>query len=317
MEAIITVVGFLGAGKTTLLKRLTTGYLDKGWKPFIILNDYENANLDAQQFMEQIAPNQVRALSGSCICCSGINELRNFVNRIPQRTNGITLIEANGTSDACSLMSFLGVGLNDWFLPPVQISVVDAKNWQRRGEHNELEANQIQVSSLIVLTHIETIASDRLTFVVNELRRLNPLAEIITMDEVDVTLLPKLAPSKNKPQKLEHLKAHWSSCSTDLPNLPNANCIYAICDLLPKHILRVKGCAQIGNEERYTYFERTPNGEVIIRPFNGVPITGPKLLTIGPGSEPKLLEKAIKTSLLQHQVHHKSEFKVLVFSKSC
>ncbi len=310
MEAIIAVVGFLGAGKTTLLKRLTTGYLDKGWKPFIILNDYENANLDAQQFIEQIAPNQVRALSGSCICCSGINELRNFVNRIPKRTHGITLIEANGTSDACSLMSFLGVGLNDWFLPPVQISVVDVKNWQRRGEYNELEANQIQVSSLIVLTHIETIASDRLPFVVNELLRLNPSAEIITMDEVDVALIPKLAPSKNNPQKLEHLKAHWSSCSADLPNLPNSDCIYAICDMLPKNILRIKGCAQIGNEEQYTYFERTPNGEVFIRPFNGVPITGPKLLTTGPGSEPELLEKAITTSLLQHQVRDKSEFKV-------
>ncbi|MBG6129166.1 G3E family GTPase [Aquimarina sp. EL_43] len=306
MEAIITVVGFLGAGKTTLLKHLMIGYIDKGWKPFIILNDYENANLDAQQFIEQIESKQVRALSGSCICCSGINELRDFVNRIPKRTNGITLIEANGTSDACSLMSFLGVGLNDRFLPPVQISVVDVRNWQKRGEHNELEANQIQVSSLIVLTHIENIPLDRLTFVVKELHKLNPLAEIINMDKIDVSLIPKLSPSKNNAQKFEHLKTHWSSCSTDLPSLPNSNCIYDICNAIPKSVLRVKGCTQIGNEEEYTYFERTPNGEVHVRPFNGVPITGSKLLTIGPGSEPKLLEKAIKMSLLQQ---NKNEFK--------
>ncbi|SEL09287.1 GTPase, G3E family [Aquimarina amphilecti] len=299
MEAIITVVGFLGAGKTTLLKYLMTNYINKGWNPFIILNDYENANLDAQQFIDQIEPKQIRALSGSCICCSGINELRDQVNRIPERTNGITLIEANGTSDACSLMSFLGVGLNDRFLPPIQISVVDLKNWQKRGEHNELEANQIQVSSLIVLTHTENIPSNRLTLVIKELNKLNPLAETMRMEEIDIYLIPKLSPSKNKAQKFEHLKSHWSSCSVDLPKLPNSNCIYDICSTLPKTILRVKGCTRIGNEEEYTYFERTPDGKVSIRPFNGLPITGAKLLTIGPGSDPKLLEKAIKNSLLQ------------------
>ncbi|WP_350286107.1 GTP-binding protein [uncultured Croceitalea sp.] len=300
MEAIITIVGFLGSGKTTLLKLLTNNYIDKGWKPFIILNDYQNANLDAQQFIQQVEPKQVKALSGSCICCSGINELRDFVNGIPKRTKGITLIEANGTSDACSLMSFLGVGLNDRFLPPVQLSVVDVKNWQKRGEHNELEANQIQVSSLIVLTHIQNVQKERIALVIKDIQKLNPSAEIINTEEIDISLLPKISPSKNNVDKLDHLKAHWSSCSSDLPTLPNLNCIYDICNALPKSILRVKGCAKIDKKEHFTYFERTPNGEVSVRPFNGIPITGPKLLTIGPGSEPELLEKAIRISLRPH-----------------
>jgi G3E family GTPase len=294
MEAIITVVGFLGSGKTTLLRHLINNYASKGYTPFVVLNDYENANLDAQQFLDQLDSNQVRALSGSCICCSGINELREFINRIPQRTKGITLIEANGTSDACSLMSFLGVGLNERFLPPIQISVVDVKNWQTRDENNDLEVNQIQVSSLIVLTHIENVSEERKNFVIKELNKFNPTAEILIMNEIDVTLLPKLLPSKNKFQKFNHLKAHWSSCSIDLPNLPHTSYIYDICNALPKTILRVKGCTQIGDKKEFVYFERTPNGKVSIRPFNGVPITGSKLLTIGPGSEPSLLEKVIK-----------------------
>jgi G3E family GTPase len=294
MEAIITVVGFLGSGKTTLLRHLINNYASKGYSPFVVLNDYENANLDAQQFLDQLDSNQVRALSGSCICCSGINELREFINRIPQRTKGITLIEANGTSDACSLMSFLGVGLNERFLPPIQISVVDVKNWQTRDENNDLEVNQIQVSSLIVLTHIENVSEERKNFVIKELNKFNPTAEILIMNEIDVTLLPKLLPSKNKFQKFDHLKAHWSSCSIDLPNLPHTSYIYDICNALPKTILRVKGCTQIGDKKEFIYFERTPNGKVSIRPFNGVPITGSKLLTIGPGSEPSLLEKVIK-----------------------
>ena len=297
MEAIITVVGFLGSGKTTLLRHLINSYVNKGYNPFVVLNDYENANLEAQQFLDQLDSKQVRALSGSCICCSGINELREFVNRIPQRANGITLIEANGTSDACSLMSFLGVGLNERFLPPIQISVVDVKNWQTRDDNNDLEVNQIQVSSLIVLTHIENISEQRKNFVIEELNKFNPTAEILNMNEIDVTLLPKLLPSKNKFQKFDHLKAHWSSCSIDLPNLPHTSYIYDICNALPMTIMRIKGCTQIGDKKEFIYFERTPNGKVSIRPFNGVPITGSKLLTIGPGSEPSLLKKVIKNSL--------------------
>ena len=297
MESIITIVGFLGAGKTTLLKHLVTSYVDHGWSPFVILNDYENAHLDSQQFLNQIDSNKVWPLNGSCICCSGINELRNFVNGIPERPNGITFIEANGTSDACSLMGFLGVGLDARFLPPIQISVVDVKNWQRRGEHNELESNQIQVSSLIVLTHIVGISSERLESVMEEIRSMNSFAEIIKFNDIDVSLLPKLSPSKNNPEKLNHLKAHWSSSSVDLINLPTPQSIHAICHELPSSILRVKGCTQIGSDVHYTYFERTPDGTVSIRPYNGIPQTGPKLVTIGPGSEPSILKKAIKKSL--------------------
>ncbi len=297
MEAILVVVGFLGAGKTTLLRNLAASCIEANWNPFIILNDYESAHMDAQQFVEQIGKKQVKALSGSCICCSGIHELRNLVNCIPERKRGITLIEANGTSDACSLMGFLGVGLDDRFLPPVQISVVDVKNWQTRGENNELEASQIQVSSLIVLTHIAESTEKRRASVISELKALNPFAKIMTTSELDITLLSELSPSENNTQKLDHKKAHWSSCSTDLPNLPESSCIQHLCDALPKSILRVKGCTKIKDEEEYTYFERSPDGQVSIRPYKGIPITGAKLLTVGPGSEPRLLKEAIAKSL--------------------
>lgn len=298
MEAVIAIVGFLGAGKTTLLKNLMVSFINAGWQPFVILNDYENAHLDVQQLAQHIEPQWVKALSGSCICCSGIAELRNTVNSIPERANGITLIEANGTSDACELMGFLGVGLDERFLPPVQLSVVDVKNWQQRGEHNELEANQVQVSSLIVLTHSENVSDKRRACVTQELHQLNPSAKILTVEELDISFLANLSPSSNIAHKIDHQKTHWSSCSVDLVQLPNTACIENICRLLPRSILRVKGCTQIGNEKNYTYFERRPDGEVHIRPFNGVPVTGSKILIVGPGSEVALLEGVIAASIV-------------------
>ncbi len=298
MEAIVVIVGFLGAGKTTMLKTLIAHYVTNNWSPFVILNDYENAHIDAQQLVDKMELKNIKALTGSCICCSGINELRDYVNRIPKRKNGITLIEANGTSDASSLMEFLGVGVDERFLPPIQISVVDVKNWQTRETHNDLELSQVQVSSLIVLTHVDKVTTKRQDFVIAALKKVNPFAKIVTMETVlDIELISALTSSKNKPDALDHKKAHWSSCSCDLPNLPNLSCIDYICNTLPKSILRVKGCCTIGDEEGYTYFERIPDGTVSVRAFNGEPITGPKLLTIGPNSTISLLEKVIEESI--------------------
>ncbi|MBU2972145.1 cobalamin biosynthesis protein CobW [Pseudoalteromonas sp. C2R02] len=299
MEAIVVIVGFLGAGKTTLLKKLVESAFERDWSPFVILNDYESASLDAAQLSHKINPNFLKALNGSCICCSGITELRESVNRIQTRDNGITFIEANGTTDACSLMGFLGVGINQRFLSPIQLSVVDVKNWQQRGEHNELEANQIQVSSIIVLTHEDKVAEQRITDVKQHLKTLNPNATILTSDMLNIEMLPEASPSHNQADKLEHHKAHWASSSTDLPPLPDYICVKDICEALPSSILRIKGCTKIANEPHYTYFERCPDGEVYVRPYKGEPTTGAKLLTIGPGSDKALLERVINQALKQ------------------
>ena len=52
MEAIIVLVGFLCTGKTTLLKSFVKSSLESHFKPLVTLNDYENAEIDAQQFLD-------------------------------------------------------------------------------------------------------------------------------------------------------------------------------------------------------------------------------------------------------------------------
>lgn len=296
MEPIIVIVGFLGAGKTTLLQRLLQGYLQQKWQPFVVLNDYQNAQLDAQRLFEFLERSQVQALSGSCICCTGIAELRKQLNDIPQRAKGVTLVEANGTTDACSLMEFMGVGLQEHFHPPVQIAVVDARNWQRRGPHNELEANQVQAASLIFLNHIEQLETRRLHEVRQSIQELNSTAMIQEWNELDPAATLRLLPSDQLVTEMDHSKAHWSSCSVDLPNPMSKHHLHQLLDLLPKSILRVKGCTRLDKEEHYTYFEKTPVGDTSMRPYRGKLVSGPKLLVVGPGSDPQQLERLIVTT---------------------
>ena len=294
MEAILVIVGFLGAGKTTLLRRLTQSFLDEGWKPFILLNDYENAHIDSQHFLELLDPESISALSGSCICCSGMAELRSLVNAIPQRERGVTLIEANGTTDACELMGFLGVGLDDRFLPPVQISVVDARHWQERGMGNGLEASQIQVSSLVALNHGAEAGTVQVENVKNQISQLNPFAVIENFDELKGTALINLMPSTESVSgKIDHQDFHWSSCSVDLDDPMSKEKLVQVLNQLPEGILRVKGCTKLDDDPFYSFIERIPSGETLIRPYTGRLVTGPKLLTIGPGSDPVVLKSLL------------------------
>ena len=296
MESLIVIVGFLGAGKTTLLKRLVKNYIDIGKKPTIILNDYQNAQIESQQFLDFLEPDQINSLSGSCICCSGVAELRSQVNSIPQRENGITLIEANGTSDACSLMGFLGVGLNEHLLPPIQIGVVDVKNWQKRDYNNILEANQVQVSSMIILNHHEGVSEERIEEVKKDMNYFNPSAKVVLWNDLTIDHFTDLIPSTNSPEKMDHLKSHWASCSVDLPDPMSSESLKTVLKQIPESVLRVKGCTKLDENKGYTYFERVPTGEVSMRPYFGDLITGPKLLSIGPGSDPEKLSELIKNS---------------------
>ena len=113
-------------------------------------------------------------------------------------------------------MEFLSVGLDERFSPPIQVSVVDVKNWQMRDAHNELEAEQVRVSSLIVLTHLERVSKNRVAQVEAQIRETNPMALIATQAELDVLLLRKLGPIECSTTTLAHHKTHGASCSVDL-----------------------------------------------------------------------------------------------------
>ena len=295
MESILVIVGFLGAGKTTFLKKLTKACLDAQKKPYIIINDYENATLDAQQFIGDLDSEQVAALSGNCICCDGIVELRTQVNRIPARDGGITLIEANGTTDACELMGFLAVGLHERFLPPIQISLVDARYWRQREPFNELEANQVQVASLVILNQTEKVAEDRIAEVKTQIASVNPLAKIVDWRTFDLDHIQELQWIQRDQEAFDHHHhSHWSACSVDLKDPMSSQGLIHIMEEIPASILRVKGCTRLDKDQHYSFFERTPSGETFVREYHGNLISGPKLLVIGPGSDPQALSELVE-----------------------
>ena len=107
------------------------------------------------------------------------------------------------------------------------------------------------MSSLIVLNHHESIDEPRLNEVKSDLNRLNPYAKIVLWNDLQLDDLRGLVPSSNNPEELDHLKAHWSSCSVDLPDPLSLESLNQLLKKVPSHILRVKGCTRLDDQTKY------------------------------------------------------------------
>jgi G3E family GTPase len=174
---LVLVVGFLGAGKTTLVRDLLPLLEQRGLDPFVIINDYANARVDASSLQKN--GRAVTPINGNCICCDSVVELMNVLLEMPLTANRVVVIEANGTSDPTALVEHLLVNavLRERFDPLVQIAVVDVKRWQKRHWHNELERLQVETASHVVFTREDSEAERRVADVKSDITRLNPKAE--------------------------------------------------------------------------------------------------------------------------------------------
>lgn len=141
MTPLILVVGFLGSGKTTFLKNLMPALALAELRPTLLINDYQNARVDAAQFQD--FAEEVKALSGDCVCCGSRDELFSFLHEFQHAPGRVMIVETNGTTDSAHLIESLALdpGLKKFSLP-IQLSIIDGKRWQKRFWHNSSSANR-------------------------------------------------------------------------------------------------------------------------------------------------------------------------------
>ena len=146
MTPLILLVGFLGAGKTTYLRRLLPQLSKLGIEAHIIINDYQNASVDAEllhDLTEMIVP-----ISGSCVCCGSRDKLLSALEDFDHRPGRVVIIETNGRTDSEELIELLSLATElEQFALPTQVSVIDGKRWQKRFWHNGLELDQAKTAN--------------------------------------------------------------------------------------------------------------------------------------------------------------------------
>jgi G3E family GTPase len=166
MTPLILLVGFLGAGKTTYLRRLLPQLSQLEIEAHVIINDYQNASVDAEllhDLTEMIVP-----ISGSCVCCGSRDKLLSALEDFDHRPGRVVIIETNGTTDSEELIELLSLAPElERFAPPTQVSIIDGKRWQKRFWHNGLELDQAKTANHLFVSRTDEIDETRLRKVKN------------------------------------------------------------------------------------------------------------------------------------------------------
>lgn len=268
----VLLVGFLGAGKTTFVRELLPILESRGLEPYVLINDYQNARIDAGSLKHLVE--EVEAINGNCVCCDSIHELIDRLLSIPAKPHRVVLIEANGTTDPFSLIEHLiaHAELRRRFTPLMQVGVIDMKRWQKRAWHNDLERLQAESASHLVFTRVDSMKPERCARVRSDLEWLNPRS-VETSPEKLAEELSRLVAEAQKPQppvkftvaksraihRHDHSLAHgFVAIQLDLPAQVDGPAFYQWLRELPDSVLRVKGIVQLAELPDFHFvFQRT------------------------------------------------------------
>lgn len=297
---LILVAGFLGAGKTTFLQALMRELTEKGVGFSVVVNDFENAEVDAARLRALGA--EVQAISGSCVCCSSLNEFLLMLRDIEVPEDGVLLVEANGASDQISLIAAVTMrGECRRFLSPLQVTMVDARRWQKRNEQNVLETEQVLTSNHWFLTHQSGAGAGRFAEVREAIRLLAPRAVETTVE--DFVRYVRLVRSgggffgqdvqgEEERRRLAEGHAHdhederaFTSMRVELPFVVERKELERVLESLPESVIRVKGLCRLAEipQISMSFQHVRPEGETWFLPLLDVLGVVPSGVVIGVG----------------------------------
>ncbi len=191
---VFLITGFLGSGKTTLLRKMLDhpGMGDTA----LIINEFGAVGLD--QMLVQSSIENVLLMEDGCLCCSVRGDLIDTIgNLFANVRNGDLpafsriIIETTGLADPTTIVQDLtaarGVA-NRVEIAKVIVTVDGIFGAAQIEEVDEIIA-QVAQADICVVTKCDVVELDAVTVLIQQLRDLNPAAEIVRNDETTVEYL--------------------------------------------------------------------------------------------------------------------------------
>lgn len=320
-KPLLFITGFLGAGKTTLLRALLEEFHRLDSTADVILNDYENAEIDASTLPESRA--SIFPLAASCACCESLDDLVQLCLAAQRSEGDSLLIELNGTADPLPLLeTFTLLEKKMPFLPRWQIGVVDARHWGKRGDFDALERRQIETATHLILTHSEALTSnerERIALSVEGVNRhaiwtdaprlaaeLNAaMSYPMPSDEASSPSEPKEGDEHPHDHKHGHTHDHehglshrFTGCQIPMPGRYRGQQVIRFMESLPDEVVRAKALVRLREAPGSRFlFERTGRHPVEApQQIDSLSRVSTSLICIGPGIEPSKLREMVMTS---------------------
>jgi len=289
------ITGFLGAGKTTFLRDLLQQIKSQNLTADVILNDYENAALDAETLHGKAE--SIAALAASCACCDGLTDLVNLALTAKATRSSVLVVELNGTADPLPLLETFTLMENKLhFRPRWQVCVVDARHFGRRGNFADLEILQLHTASHFIISHAGLLEQEARGNLIKQIKAVNPHASEITAARLSSHLVtniaamrPVLAFGKSAadpaiPTHGHHLAHAFTGCQILLPPRVREMTMLAWLNALPDSVYRAKALVSLVDSPEVRHLFERVSMDVMPHPLE-VPISPrvpPSAILIGP-----------------------------------
>ena len=325
-KPLLIISGFLGAGKTTLLRRILAELDARDLRSDVILNDFENATIDAAT-LNKHTTTTVAPIAAGCACCESLDELLTLCEAAASGAGALLLLELNGTADPLVLLeSFTLVENKLPFFPRLQVCVVDARHWGKRNEFSRLEERQLESAGFWLLTHTERLNHAQLEELRSALRRMAPNSIETTALQMVQTLIsevgqpttsplriPRLPPPTHVPKSdrdrpvapssqhlndtVHGLSHRFTGCQIKLPHKVRTASITRLLRQLPKWVMRAKALVKLVEEPGCKWLFEKVGDEVIPHPLPVYDLrhASSSIVCIGPRLDKEELQALVVT----------------------
>ncbi len=179
--------GFLGSGKTTLASRILKEWGGKA-KLALIVNEFGEVGVDGD-ILRGGAIDTIE-LSSGCLCCTLKGSLLNAIEELAGRGADHIVVEATGVASPEELLeNFQGEPLMEKAECGPITTVIDAAKFLKiKDMLGDFYGSQIAYCDLIVLNKVDLADADLLEKVRDEVRALNPYAQVRFAEHCDIDL---------------------------------------------------------------------------------------------------------------------------------
>ena len=183
----VTIVsGFLGAGKTTLINKVLKE--KHGEHIAVVINEFGEIGVDHRFVLD--VEEEIYQMDNGCLCCTLRTDIADMLKSIlmVKEQNGIkvdrVLFETTGLADPAPIaQTFINVPfLNEHFILDAVLTVVDSKNFLYQTTHQTEPAKQVGFADKIFMSKHSLVDDTIYAKVINEVRSINPFAEIQDLD---------------------------------------------------------------------------------------------------------------------------------------
>ncbi len=250
--------GFLGAGKTTLVRNLLETS-NSDIPTAVIVNEFGQVGIDGE-ILQGKSIDTIELLSG-CICCTLKGSLLNAIEELAYEKGAERIIvEATGVADPEDMLDDLEDPsvIDNFDVAPI-VTVVDAANFYKiRMVLGEFYVSQILNADIVVLNKIDLAQDKSIKNVTNQLREINPDAEIRFTEfcNVDSSLIfselktTQIGKASDHSHERHHHHEHDTMTSFVLQPYSDLSrsALVQFCDKLPDNVWRMKGHMQLDGE---------------------------------------------------------------------